>query len=119
LDPSWVKIYPYQSVVEPGGRPALQIRVQNYKPSPMKMEVSLVAPAEWSIEPDVLKFEVPPRSIATQTFHVSIPKSWTPHSQRFAIAADVVRNRKYLGQITEAVVEVARSAPNLEAWPQT
>jgi hypothetical protein len=31
----------------------------------------------------------------------------------------VVRDRKYLGQITEAVVEVARSAPNLEAWPQT
>jgi glyoxylase-like metal-dependent hydrolase (beta-lactamase superfamily II) len=119
LDPSWVRIYPYQSVVEPGGRQALQIHVQNYKASPMKMEVSLVAPAEWSIEPDVLKFEAPARSVATQTFQVSIPKSWTPHSQRFAIAADVVRDRKYLGQITEAVVEVARGVPNLEEWPQT
>jgi hypothetical protein len=59
LDPSWVKIYPYQSVVEQGGRQALQIRVQNYKPSPMKIEVSLVAPAEWSIEPDALRLEAP------------------------------------------------------------
>jgi glyoxylase-like metal-dependent hydrolase (beta-lactamase superfamily II) len=107
LDPSWVKIYPYQIVVQPGGRQPIEIRVQNYKLSPMKVEVALVAPSEWRIEPDVLKIEVPPRSIASGKLSVEVPRTWGAPGPRFAIAADVVQDGKYLGQITEAVVEVA------------
>ncbi|MBI1788096.1 MAG: hypothetical protein HYR60_11175 [Acidobacteria bacterium] len=72
----------------------------------MKMEVALVAPPEWSVEPDVVKFEVAARSKAMHPVTVTVPKSWQPPSPRFAIAADVMRDGKYLGQITEAVVEV-------------
>jgi hypothetical protein len=107
LDPSWLKIYPYQILVQPGGRQPIEIRVQNYKPSPMKVEVALVAPSEWRIEPDVLKIEVPPRSIASGKLSVDVPPSWGAPGRRFAIAADVIADGKYLGQITEAVVEVA------------
>ena len=104
LDPSWLRIYPYQAVVTPGKRNQLQIHAQNYKPSTMKLEVALVAPAEWTIEPDVVKFEVPARSKAMRPVSVTIPKGWQPASPRFAIAADVLCDGKYLGQITEAVV---------------
>jgi len=107
LDPSWVKIYPYQILTEPGQRQELQIRVQNYKSSPMKIEVALVAPLEWRIEPDVAKIEVPPRSHAQHLVHITVPASWKPPSPRFAIAGDVMCDGKYLGQITEAVVDIA------------
>jgi len=106
LDPSWVKIYPYQIVLAPGQRQDLEIRVQNYKPSAMKIEVALVAPAEWRIEPDVLKLEAPAGSISAGKVAVTVPSGWDAPGPRFAIAADVMRDGKYLGQLTEAVVEL-------------
>lgn len=107
LDPSWVKIYPYQMLLSPGSVQKAEVRVQNYRPEPMKMEVSLVAPAEWRIEPDVLAFEVPAKSKGSRTFTIAIPKSWVAPGPRIAIAADVRARGRYLGQITEAVVDIA------------
>jgi glyoxylase-like metal-dependent hydrolase (beta-lactamase superfamily II) len=106
LDPSWVSIYPYQIPLAPGERKRLEVRVRNYKPSPMKVEVALVTPSEWRVEPDLLKFEVPGRGSGSRPVEVEAPRSWQPPSPRFAIAADVVCDGKYLGQITEAVVDI-------------
>ncbi len=106
LDPSWVHIYPYQVLLAPGKRQELQIRVQNYKASPMKLEVALIAPSEWRVEPDVAKIEVAAQSHAKHAIHVAVPASWKPPCPRFAIAADVVADGKYLGQLTEAVVDI-------------
>jgi glyoxylase-like metal-dependent hydrolase (beta-lactamase superfamily II) len=109
MDPSWVRLYPYQILAAPGETKQVQIHVQNYKPSAMKMEVALVAPPEWRITPDVAKFEVPANSKASSTVAVTLPKDWTARNTRFAIAADVVADGKYLGQITEAVVDMKGS----------
>ncbi len=106
LDPSWLRLDPYQILTAPGETVPLRIQVQNYKPSPMKLEVALVAPAEWKIEPDVAKFEVPANSAGHHSIAVAIPKSWAPRTPRLAIAADVVADGKYLGEITEAVVDI-------------
>ena len=57
LDPSWCSLYPYQMLIKPGESAQAEVRVQNYKKAPMKMEISLIAPGEWRIEPDVLRFE--------------------------------------------------------------
>lgn len=105
LDPSWCSIYPYQMVLGPGGTTQAEIRVQNYRKAPMKMEVVVVAPEDWRIEPDVLRFEAPSGQKSRQAFRISIPRGWVPRSPRFALAADVVCDGKYLGQITEAVVD--------------
>ncbi|MFN7937929.1 MAG: MBL fold metallo-hydrolase [Bryobacteraceae bacterium] len=109
LDPSWVKIYPYQMVLGPGSVQKAEIRVQNYRPEPMEMEVALVAPAEWRIEPDTLKFTVPAKSHRHAPFTITVPKNWVGPGPRLAIAADVRAGKRYLGQITEAVVDVASS----------
>jgi glyoxylase-like metal-dependent hydrolase (beta-lactamase superfamily II) len=106
LDPSWLRIYPYQILLAPGTKQQLKIEVQNYKPSTMKLEVALVAPAEWAITPDVLRMEVPALGHSTGALDLSVPRSWDAPGQRFAIAADVVRDGRYIGQITEAVVEI-------------
>lgn len=106
LDPSWCSIYPYQMLVRPGDAARAEVRVQNYRAAPMKIEAGLAAPAEWRIEPDVLRFEIPPRTKASRAFQIEIPRDWRPNSPRFAIAADVVCDGKYLGQITEAVIDL-------------
>ncbi len=106
LDPSWVKIYPYQILLVPGERQTLAVRVQNYNPRPMKIEAALAAPAEWGVTPEVLRLEVPANGRGEGRFQVSVPGGWNAPSSRFAIAADVVCDGKYLGQITEAVVDM-------------
>lgn len=107
LDPSWVKIYPYQILLAPGGRRRIEVRVQNYYAEPMQVEVALVTPSEWRLEPEVVKLTVPAKGHAKASVSLSVPRDWAPPGPRFAIAADVVRNGKYLGQITEAVVDLA------------
>ncbi|HWR50180.1 MAG TPA: MBL fold metallo-hydrolase [Bryobacteraceae bacterium] len=110
LDPSWVSLYPYQLLIAPGARQSVEVRVRNYKPEAMKVEVALVAPAQWRITPAVQAFEAPGGGTATRVFDVAVPRAWEPPSPRFAIAADVMADGRYLGQITEAVVEIARRA---------
>jgi hypothetical protein len=58
------------------------------------------------VTPETLTFDVPSRGKAHRHVTVTIPKGWVAPGPRFAIAADVVRNGKYLGQITEAVVDM-------------
>jgi hypothetical protein len=94
-------------LVNPGDLARAEIRVQNYRSAPMKLEVGLVAPGEWRIEPDVLRIEAPANAAARQSFQIQVPREWTSSAPRFAVAADVVCDGKYLGQITEAVVEVS------------
>jgi glyoxylase-like metal-dependent hydrolase (beta-lactamase superfamily II) len=116
LDPSWVRIFPYQPVVTPGTDLQLEIRVQNYDSAPAAIEATLVSPAAWSPTPAVARFAVPPNAIAAVAVTVKIPTDWTPIESRFAIAADIVANGRHLGQIAEAICEVDGSAPNLESW---
>ncbi|MBI3665262.1 MAG: MBL fold metallo-hydrolase, partial [Acidobacteria bacterium] len=106
LDPSWVKIYPYQMVVKPGESARGEIRVQNYRAVPMKMEVALVLPEGWSAEPDLLRFEAPPRGHASGSFVLRTARERPYGQPRIAIAADVMCDGRYLGQITEAVVDL-------------
>ncbi len=106
LDPSWCSIYPYQMLLKPGEALQAEVRVLNYRKGPMKMEIGLVSPAEWRIQPEVLRFEADPGSRTARTVRIEIPRDWRPASPRFAIAADVMCDGKYLGQITEAVVDI-------------
>jgi glyoxylase-like metal-dependent hydrolase (beta-lactamase superfamily II) len=106
LDPSWCSIYPYQMLVQPGSSAHAEIRVRNYRSALMKVEVGLIAPGEWRIEPELLRFDIPAHGTGARAFEIGIPKDWRPDSPRFAVAADVVCDGKYLGQITEAVVDV-------------
>ncbi|MBI4910638.1 MAG: hypothetical protein HY820_43900 [Acidobacteria bacterium] len=106
LDPSWVKIHPYQLMLGPGSVQKAEVRVQHYRPTPMKMEISLVTPAEWQITPETLVFEAPAKGHARQAFTITVPKGRQAPSPRLAIAADVRAGGRYLGQITEAVVDV-------------
>jgi glyoxylase-like metal-dependent hydrolase (beta-lactamase superfamily II) len=105
LDPGWVSLYPYQIAMRAGEAQPIEVRVQNYHTAPMKLEIALVTPAEWKIEPGVLRLEAPGKGKAAGRFAVGIPRNWEGPGPRFAIAADVVSDGRYLGQIAEAVVD--------------
>ena len=106
LDPSWLRLYPYQVLIGPGETQTLQVHVQSYDNAPVQLEVALIAPSEWRIEPDVVSIDVPPRGKVSKPVKVTVPAGWSAPGPRFAIAADVVKDGRYLGQITEAVVEI-------------
>lgn len=112
MNPSWVRLYPYQILLAPGESQKLEIHASNYGPSPMKLEVALIAPSEWRITPETCKLDIAAKSRGKTTVTVAVPKEWTAPGPRFAIAADVMRDGKYLGQLTEAVVEMRGWLPD-------
>ena len=106
LDATWVKIYPYQMVIAAGDSAPAQVRVRNYRSAPMKMEIALVLPSGWRAEPEVLRFEAPPKGRASCPFRLFTTRGVSPLTPRLAITADVTADGKHLGQITEAVVNL-------------
>jgi hypothetical protein len=53
-----------------------------------------------------MRFEAVAGAKVQREFTITVPRDWRPSSPRFAIAADVLCDGKYLGQITEAVVDL-------------
>jgi len=106
LNPSWARLYPYQLLAKAGSTARLELRVRNYRTKPMHMEATLVLPEGWSAAPDVVRVEVPPAGDGKAPFNVTIPRNWDPAKPRVAVAADIVADGQYLGQIAEGVVDI-------------
>jgi glyoxylase-like metal-dependent hydrolase (beta-lactamase superfamily II) len=106
LNPSWVRLYPYQLLAKAGATAALELRVRNYHSSPMRLEAALVLPAGWKASPEVLELTVAPRGDASGEFSVAIPKNWDRQKPRVALAADIRADGQYLGQLAEGVADV-------------
>jgi glyoxylase-like metal-dependent hydrolase (beta-lactamase superfamily II) len=106
LNPSWARLYPYQSLAKAGSSNPLELRVRNYRPRPMHLEAALVLPPNWKASPQVLSLTVSPKQDASGEFTVSIPENWDRAQPRVALAADIVADGQYLGQIAEGVVDI-------------
>ncbi len=70
------------------------------------MEASLITPAGWTVEPQIARLEVPAKGKASTKVAISIPAGWSGRYERVAIAADVMADGKYVGQVAEAVVDL-------------
>ena len=109
LDPSWVQIYPYQAVAVKGRPVALQLRVRNHRRAEMNVEIVLCLPKRWRTTPERVSLKVLPGGTSSTTVEMLVPMDWGEPDGRRAIAADVIADGVYLGQIAEGVVDV-RSA---------
>jgi len=109
LDPSWVQIYPYQAIAVRGRPVALQLRVRNHRPAEMNVEIVLCLPKQWRATPERVSLKVPAGGTNSTTVEMLVPMDWHELDGRRAIAADVIADGVYLGQIAEGVVDV-RSA---------
>ena len=107
LEPSWMQIYPYQSLARPGDTLNLQVRMTNFLPRPARAEVSLVLPQGWLAGPASGRIDLPPNGRGKAEFRVQVPASYIFPYPRVAIAAEVTFEGRRLGQITEATVERA------------
>jgi glyoxylase-like metal-dependent hydrolase (beta-lactamase superfamily II) len=106
LDPSWVHIYPYQGLASPGQTRDFELRVRNLRRRAIDVQAMLVLPKGWRSAPAKLRVKAAPGETAKASFTVTIPAGWRGPYSRVAIAADVMADGKYLGQIAEAVIDV-------------
>ena len=109
LDPAWVQIYPYQAIAVRGRPIPLEVRVRNHRKAALKLEIALCLPSQWKSTPERVALNVPAGATSKTTIKLTVPLDWRQQNGRRAISADIVCNGSYLGQITEAVVDV-RSA---------
>jgi glyoxylase-like metal-dependent hydrolase (beta-lactamase superfamily II) len=106
VDPSWLKIYPYQMMVLPGQTKRVEVRFRNYRPRRVEITGMFVLPEGWSANPSKILIGAEPNSDAKAEAAISIPASYSNPLSRVAIALDVIADGKYLGQIAEAVVDI-------------
>jgi glyoxylase-like metal-dependent hydrolase (beta-lactamase superfamily II) len=106
LDPSWIRIQPYQILAVAGQEQRIAIYVRNYGRRRMRLEAELVLPPGWRSGPQRLSLSVEPGAQGHMEASFAIPARWSAPIPRVAIALDVMADGKYLGQIAEAVVDV-------------
>ena len=110
LNPSWVRLYPYQLLVKAGSNAALELRARNYRSNLMRLQAALVLPAGWKASPELLELTVSPGGDASGGFSVAIPENWDRGRPRVALAADIMADGQYLGQIAEGVADIQFSS---------
>jgi hypothetical protein len=112
MDPSPVEIYPYQSLVTPGESRRYELRARNHRNRTVVMTIALALPQGWSCQPAIAKVTIPARGEARASVEINIPHGFRAAQQRVAIAADVLADGQYLGQIAEAVIDVRDPEPS-------
>jgi glyoxylase-like metal-dependent hydrolase (beta-lactamase superfamily II) len=106
VDPSWIRIYPYQMIVFPGQTKRIEIRVRNHRPRRVQIRGAFILPDGWRSTPSEISLDIDASAKATTEATISIPSNWSNPLSRVAIALDVMADGKYLGQIAEAVVDI-------------
>ncbi len=77
LNPSWLRLYPYQLQVRVGSSSTVELRARNYRSKPMQLEAALVLPAGWKVSPEIVSLAVPPNTDGREGFTVTFPKTGT------------------------------------------
>jgi len=98
MNPSWAYLYPYQAVGTPGESFPIELRIRRS----VAVRAILVLPKGWTASPR----EVSIRGDGKAVFTVKIPAGWHGSESRVAIAADMMVDGRYVGQIAEAVVDI-------------
>ncbi len=106
VDPSWIRISPYQMMVLPGQSKRVEVHVRNYRPRRVQITGMFILPEGWRASPAKISLAVDAKSEAKTDATISIPANWSNPLSRVAIALDVLADDKYLGQIAEAVVDI-------------
>ena len=106
LNPSWARLYPYQLEARAGTSATIELRVRNYRSKPMHLESALVLPAGWKVSPEVASLTVAAGGDGTAGFTLAVPENWDRSKPRVALAADIMADGQYLGEIAEGVVDI-------------
>jgi hypothetical protein len=96
----------------------MELRVRNYRTKPMILEATLVLPAGWKASPEILSLTVLPKEDGQGVFTLTIPENWDRSKPRVALAADVVADGQYLGEIVEGVYASCKTNKPERIYPK-
>lgn len=111
LEPSWIRIYPYQIAAEPGTAVNGEVRIRNPLPRGAAVEYRWVVPNGWKVEPASGAATLTEGKAEKRPFRLVVPPDYETRYPKQAVALDVTLNGRALGQITEGVVEFRRYGP--------
>ena len=106
LEPSWIQIYPYQSLARPGDTLDLQVRITNFLDRMAGVKVEFVLPNNWTSSPKSVELNLEPHERSVASVNILIPDTYKFNYPRIAITADVIFDGRKFGQIAEATVEL-------------
>jgi glyoxylase-like metal-dependent hydrolase (beta-lactamase superfamily II) len=106
VDNNWVSFYPYQSEAGAGDTIQYELRFRNGIDRPSILKAFIKAPGNWTVSPSSVEMEAAPGSQAAAKFDVRISPSENRLNRRFVITADVWRDDRHLGEVTEGLVNM-------------
>ena len=72
----------------------------------LRLKAILKAPGNWMVRPSSAEMEAAPRSQAVAKLELRIPPGESRLNRRFVITADVWRDGRHLGEVTEGLVNM-------------
>jgi hypothetical protein len=106
LDPSWIRIVPYQMTLVAGQSRQVQIRLRNHRQKAVQVEAAFVLPPGWTAAPAAIRLSAGPKATAEAAVQITVPANYRSALGRLALPLDVVADGRYLGQIAEAVADI-------------
>jgi glyoxylase-like metal-dependent hydrolase (beta-lactamase superfamily II) len=106
VDNNWVSFYPYQSEAGVGDTIRYELRFRNGAEQPSSLKAFIRAPAKWTVSPSSVEVKAAPRSQAAAKLEVRISPGENRLNRRFVITADVWRDGRHLGEVTECLVNM-------------
>ena len=76
LDPSWLQIYPYESLAMPGHTRRFEMRAQNHRQRRIKLEAVLALPPRWRSDPASVKLSIAAGESGNAPVSIMIPRGW-------------------------------------------
>ena len=113
MDEHWVRCYPYEQEVAPGGTAQLRVEITNHSDEPRTATAQPLLPASWNVEVATGEITIPPRTDGYIGFSIPIPLHSSRHAptcrdksevlQRIVVPIDITYNARPLGQFREAI----------------
>lgn len=108
MDEHWVRCYPYEQEVAPGGTAQLRVQITNHSDEPRTATARPILPASWGMEIDPAETTILPRAAGGIGFSMPIPVGVglpNPYTAlgRVVIPVDITYNARPLGQFREAI----------------
>jgi glyoxylase-like metal-dependent hydrolase (beta-lactamase superfamily II) len=105
LDPDPVRIDPYRSVVVGGGEVQLRAEIWNHHDHAVEARLRPVTPERWRVDPAEGSARLEGGAVGLVDFTIAVPAD--APSRRGVVTFDVQLGEQRLGEVTEALVDVA------------
>ena len=109
LDESWVRCYPYEQRVSPGGRVGLEVVFTNHSTGEREATCRPVLPQAWGVQLEPQSVRIAPKEEQGISFGLNVPQDAV--SGRWVVPVEVTYGGRRLGQFREAILDVV-TEPN-------